>query len=211
MTKVNKNKLTRLPDSYIIQKHTPYPNYQQTAHDYPCKCGCFVTLYDKHHDETFCLQCGKVQQTMVSNNVIYGQNDKTHLYTGSGYTATEHRYFKSRGKKPPTHLNTRDLHKTEYKFTLDIFKTELCLSNVDIQNIWLIIEKVGGIKKLASGVPYEQVLLALCRFILIQKNITGYLINFNTSIYKEYGLTRRKYDKIAINIEKYMRIKTWNT
>lgn len=211
MVKVNKHKLTRLDERYLIQSKTPYPNYKQTIHEYPCTCGCFVTLYDKHHDETFCLKCGKVRQEHITNNLIYGQNSTTQLYDGSGYTHSERQYFKSRHKKPPTHINTKDLQRTDYKFTLDIFKTELCLSCIDIQNIWLIIEKVGGIKKLASGVPYEQVLLALCRFILIQKNITGYLINFNTLIYKEYGLTRKKYNQIANNIEKYMRLKTWNT
>ena len=195
MVKINKHKLTKLDDNIIIQPHTPYPNYQQTIHNHPCKCGCYITLYDKHHDETFCLNCGKVKQDQIQKNIIYGQNSTQHLYNGSGYTYTEKQFFKSRNKKPPTKINTPDMHKSDYKFTLDIFKTELCLSETDIQDVWLIIQKCGGIKKIASGVPYKQVLLALCRFILIQKKVTGYLINFNNNIYKEYGLNRRKYDK----------------
>ena len=208
MVVIKRNKYTRLDDKMIVQEKTPYPNYQQTVHEYPCKnCGCYVTLYDKHHDETFCLQCGRVLKLPYEEiNVPYGTYSTGKPYTGTGYTYSEKQFLKSRGKRKPTYISSSERNTIQYQHIISIFKTELCLSEVDIQDIWIIINKCGGIKKLAPATSSEKVILGICRYLLVNKGITGYLINFRNSIYREYGLTRKLYDKIISNIYKNMRL-----
>lgn len=200
-----KKKITRLPDEIIIQSKTPYPNYKQTLHNNYChECGCYVTLYDECHDEQFCLQCGNVLQSIETsvNNVPYGTYEYGQPYTGTGYTFNEKQYFKSRHKRvPPTFKSVKDRKHIEYHHIIDEFKHELCLDQVDIKDIFIIINKCGGLNRIYRGQPANKILIGIARYLIVRKGIRGYLIRFNNKIYKRYGLRRKDYDKMVRNIE----------
>ena len=202
-------KLTKLPDELIIPSYTPYPNFKQTVHRRYCnECGCYISLYDTHHDENFCLKCGEVldERLTNNNNVPYGSYDYEQPYTGTGYTYSERQYFKSKHKPAPkTFKSFKERKHIEYRNIIEGFKHDLCLDKIDIEDIFIIINTCGGISNVLRGTPAKEVLIGIARYILIFKGIRGFLIHFNNPIYKEYGLNRRHYERMVRNIEKITR------
>ena len=179
-----------------------------------CECGCYVRLYDTTKSELLCPVCGLVHGTnkeLSKRNLIYGSWSKNELYTGSGYTKSEKEFMKQKGIKTRTFFNASELNMMDYKYLLDVFKRELCLSSVDVTNIMYIIRECKGLNNIHSRIGYEKILLGICRYVLKQKGIKGYLINLNNSLYREYNLSSKDCKIIERNIEKYRVLNRCNT
>lgn len=199
----------RPPYEELIYSKTPVPLAKQYVTNTKCECGCYVRLDDTSKNELVCPVCGLVhseQSTLTAKNLVYGSWSKNELYTGNGYTYSEKEFMRKKGIKTRTFTGNSELNKMDYKYLLDVFKYELCLSPTDIQTVFLIIKKCKGLKQIHSKLNYERILLGICRYVLKQKGIRGYLINLNTSIYREYKLSRKDYNIIEKNIEKYRSI-----
>ena len=208
------NKCTRLPDSYLIFPKTPLPRAKQYVTSKRCECGCYVQLEDNFKGEIVCPVCGLVKDKfceLSENNLIYGSWSKSDLYTGNCYTPSEKEFMKRKKIKTRTYTGNTELNNMDYKYLIDVFKVELCLSSVDVNNIWIIIKQCKGLHNIHSKLSYEKVLLGICRFILINKGITGYLINLNNTLYRDYKLSAKEYNVIEKNIKKYRALSICNT
>lgn len=209
-----KKKENEQPDYLLILPKHPLPLAKQYVTPEKCECGCRVRLNDTERSELLCPVCGLVHDTvgkLSKNNLIYGSWSTSELYTGNGYTPSEKEFMQKKGIKTRVKRGNKELNTLDYKYLLDSFKFDLCLSNTDIQDVLLILKKSKSMKNLHPRLNYERILLAVCRYVLYQKGITGYLVNLNSSIYREYNLTGKDYKIIEKNIEKYGAIYRCNT
>ena len=194
------------PDYYYILPSTPVPLAKQYVTNKKCECGCRVRLYDTEKSELLCPICGLVYEThcdLTTKNLVYGSWSKGECYTGAGYTKSEKEFMKRKHIKTRTYIGSKELRNMDYRFLIDVFKVELCLSPVDVSNVWLIIRECKGLKNIHGKLNYERILLGICRYILCEKGITGYLVNLNSSIYRDYNLKLKDYLIIEKNIKKY--------
>ena len=206
-------KHTQLDDSFK-PKNTPFPNFKQNVNTRLCPvCGRQISLTDSHRAEDFCMTCGLVRpnRELTTNNLIYGSWSTERLYTGTGYTRTEKEFMKAKHIRTRTFYKQDEQNKLDYKYTIDSFKHDLCLNSVDIQNVWIIIHDCGGLKNIHRKLNYERILLAICRYILKQKGIHGYLVNLSNSLYREYKLSQKDCMIVERNIETRRSIKKCNT
>lgn len=200
--RVNAKKKTNLPSHYLIFPNTPLPKAKQYVQSKRCECGCYVVLDDK---ELLCPVCGLVREdTGLMDNLVYGGQGLEHFYQGKGYTRDEKAFMKY---KNINSLKPRDFGKEQteldYKYFVDVVKQDLCLFDVDIQNVFNTVMACGGLKNLHSRLDYKSILLAVCRYTLKERGVTGYLLNLNNNIYREYNLKSRDCYIIEENIRKY--------
>lgn len=214
MQKKKKDK-QKTPDYKYILPHTPIPLAKQYVSNTKCECGCKVRMYDTQKSELLCPICGLVYDNQYtdlnSHNLVYGTWSKSEPYSGRGYTRSEKEFMKWKHIKTRTYLGSKELRQMDYKFLIDVFKVNLCLSDVDVSNVWLIIRECKGIKNIHGKLNYERILLGVCRYVLYEKGVTGYLVNLNNQIYRDYKLKLKDYKIIEKNIKKYRSIYRCNT
>lgn len=112
-----------------------------------------------------------------------------------------------KGIRSKTFFNQGERNQMDYKYFIDTVKDELWLTNYDVMYLWELVRLCGGVHKIHTRLPYEAVLLGVCRFILLEKGVVGYRVNLSNKLYKTYGLTKKASLLIIDNINKYKVIK----
>lgn len=189
------------PQLHIMRKH-PLPLAKQGINKQGCPlCGCIISLYDHHHDENLCPRCGCVLNKMVKLNVDYEQMNQFKVYTGSGYTKTEKQVL----KRHKHHFKTqKDRRIMRYSSLIKLFTSQLQMIHTDRLEVYYLLRAVHTLKYFHSKLPYETILLGICRYVLKQRGGYPYRLRFKNPLYIEYGLDKKGYNTIEKNI---MRLK----
>ena len=217
MTQKNKiitnSKKTKLPLNLLLFTETPIPLAKQYVSS-RCACGCIIELKDEMKNELVCPRCGLVKETtpeFYDETVVYGGWGSANLYTGNGYTTSEKEFMSSRNIKLKPQNMAQELNEMDYMYILDYYKQELCLSDVDIEDVKIVVRNCGGLKAIHRKLSYDKILLGVCRYILKKKGIAGYLVNLNNKVYRDIGLNNKDYSTIIENITKNGARYIWNT
>lgn len=204
--KIKEGHYTRLPQEILTRTSTPYPNFQQSIHEKPCQCcGSFITLYDAHRNESFCVDCGNVTHNYNTNltegNLIYGSYSREQSYTGTGYTRSERAFLERKHIHSRTFFHQSEQNHLDYTNFLYIIKPQLHLCRADVEDILNII-RTYDIHRLHTRWTYQQVILAITKYVLSRRNAKPYQLNLSNTVYRAYGMTRRGYEIVERNLQK---------
>lgn len=202
---IHKDKLTKLPLYYQKKSKTNIPLAKQGFNTGGCPlCGCIITLYDQQRSEKTCADCGYVYDEVAYNPVGY-DFVTAQLYTGSGFTQTEHKYYKTKKKKEFKFITSKERNLIYYTHIIEIIKIDLCLTSVEVQEVQNIIREIASLKKLHSRLNAEAIILGICRYVAKKHNKLSYVLRFRNNIYREYKLTKKEYNVIEKNIKKVLK------
>lgn len=194
------NKRTILPLYYHTRQHTNVPLAKQGFNTTGCPlCGSIITLYDTERSEKLCADCGYVYDETYYDNQT--NNDNSKPYTGTKLTKTEHKFFKKIHRKEHNFSSSSERNHDYYNDTIDIVKTDLCLTKTEVYEVKQIINNVN-LKKLHSRVKADTIIVGVCRYVAKSHKKIDTLLRFKNSLYRDYNLTRKEYNIIEKNIEK---------
>lgn len=206
-------KSTKLPLHIHIRSKTPIPLAKQGFNTNGCPlCNCIITLHDTQKNELICCDCGYVYDDISYEKDEYTQHSSSKPYVGGGYTCNEKKYMQHKQRKMHKPFLSHDERKIiYYDNIIDTIKYDMNLKKQDILMIQSIIHDIQTIRILHTRIPVETIIVGISRYVLKQKKCLPYLLRFNNKIYKEYGLTKKKYDIIEENIENKCDIKCTDT
>lgn len=191
------NKRTLLPKSIHIRRKTPLPRAKQIVGMKCPQCNCVVALFDERKCEKLCSECGFVISEPNLVGVSYEQVSSQSLHS-SLLTKDEKKLLHI-----PNHFNDRKERRyMDYKHIVDTVKVDLCLTRVDIQDILLIIRRVDSLKQLHSRLPYETIIVGICRYVLKKRKVLPVLVRYTNQAYLLYELNKHDYEIIEKNIKK---------
>ena len=191
-------KTTKVPFYFYHRQKTNIPLAHQVVGKRCKLCGCMLHLQDSY--ELCCADCGYVENT-PTYTLNYATMTNNQLFNTHGCNNEEkllintHRHLNNQGK-------TR---KIQQYFVLDVIKHDLCLTRVDILEVKMIISKASSLQKFHSRIPSDTIIVGICRYVLKQRGVLGYLLKYNYKVYVEYDLTKHDYEIIERNIKKVLR------
>lgn len=170
-------------------------------------CDCKIRLYDVERAERVCNDCGYVYDDGCSNSnlELYDGRSTELMYVGKGFTEDENQFRRKNGQFLKLWKSQRERRQITYHNVVLLFKSILGLSDIDVIDVESILSKAGSLKRIHPRLKYETIILGVCCFILHENK--GRQIVFRDKLFKDYELTRHKYEIISNNIIKHKLIK----
>ena len=125
------------------------------------------------------------------------------MYVGKGFTDDENNFRRLNGHFLKLWKSQRERRHITYHKVVLLFKSILGLSDVDVIDVESIIYKAGNLKRLHPRLKYETIILAVCCYVINQNKNKRMTINFREKLFKEYELSKHKYEIISNNIIKH--------
>lgn len=191
--------------STFIKARTNIPlAHQEVVKGCPL-CGCKIRLYDMERAERVCNDCGYVYEDGCSNGNLELHEGRSIelMYTGNGFTDDENNFRRMNGHFLKLWKSQRERRQVTYHNVVLLFKSILGLSDIDVVDVETILYNAGNLKRLHPRLKYETIILAVCCHVINRNKNRSMSVGFRDKLFKDYELSRHKYEIISGNIIKH--------